>query len=565
MSVLLAMPFACATAQTVFSVDGGLEKYALPLTSTIQVDANGLFTAACGDKTYELPAGSRIGVSSEEEHLPLTVKNVVWKPGVSSLQSGSNGLFSSAECKFKWIGDKVVFADYDVSGTFVDSVKNVRLGETNNTRLYGETVDLLFYKVETGETGKYSLPSNTLCDWKQTTHVGKYGVLVLSYGVDPETEARMNNVVGVAKWSSQLPVYTGVSGRQYEATGTVQYFDDLETAKDVTLNVRNFSRSIVGDKEIGSLSAPTWNYLSAGTELKQADYSKGSAIYEGKITYRALVGTVKPTEEEMENKFACRFDSPDVNSVIADHYFTASDASAAFQYPELKSAPGTPDDQYKITECNVWKGGTCMYMVPSNGIAFSKYRKFDGYIHARMVDGSEYSQHFTINKSGVITPDGTWTKDKDATVSVTKSDKYEDNGQLQYYGLKFQANILSSSNGLEKNVLGYDEAHAVEADLSAKPTLAFIPKANVYVPYSFGELVPERKVHFCNYSFVPLDESPLGYALGEKGVALTVSDSIASVYYEKAYKYYIFTDSQGRMISYTVNDCGGISDVEWYE
>ena len=182
-----------------------------------------------------------------------------------------------------------------------------------------------------------------------------------------------------------------------------------------------------------------------------------------------------------------------------------------------------------------------------------------------MVDGSEYSHHFTINKKGVITADGIWKKEKEATISVTKNASYEDNGQLQYYSLKFLANNLSSSNGLGENVVDYAGAHAIETDLNAKPTLAFIPKANIYVPYSLGGTVPVRKVHYCNYSFLPLDDTNLGAEFGKSGIALTIGDGLDSPYYEKSYKYWIFTDSQNRMIVYTLNECGGISDIEWYE
>lgn len=200
---LFGLPLSTVCAQTMFSVEKGLEKYALPLTSSIKVGENGSFTAYYDNRTYELPLGSKIHISAEELHLPLTLKDIDWKPGVSSLQSGSNGLFSfSGGNKFSWRGDKVIFTDYGISGTVMDTVKNVRLDASNNTRMYGEVVDLLFYKVETGETGMYSLPSNTYCAWKETTHVGKYGALVLSYGIDNESGARMNNVVGVAKWFS---------------------------------------------------------------------------------------------------------------------------------------------------------------------------------------------------------------------------------------------------------------------------------------------------------------------------------------------------------------------------
>lgn len=562
---ILCLELSSADAQTMFSAGKGAERYEIPLNSTITVNENGVFSFSLDGKDYELPAGSEIGLSDSEMYLPVTVKGVQWKPGVSSLQSGSNGLFSSSHTKFSWTGDNIAYSDYEISGTVVDTVKNVRLDASCNTRMYGNVVDLVFYKVATGETGMYSLPSNTYCAWKETTHVGKYGVLVLSYGIDSQTGARLNNVVGVAKWFSQLDTYTGVSGKEYTAAGTVEYFDDLATARDITLNTRNFSRSDMGGQTVGSLSAPTWNYMSEGETLNNADYLKGSEIEANRISYRRLVGLRKPTADEMEKKYACRFDSPDDNSVIADYFFTAADPDAAFQYPELKSAPGLPDDQYNISECNVWKGGTCMYLVPSNGTTFSKYRKFDGYIHARMVDGSEYSRHITINKSGEITDGGTWTKDKEPAISVTKADSYEDNGQIQYFGLKLQANILSANNGLSNNVVDYAEAHAVETDLEAKGTLAFIPKANVYVPYRLAAIKPEKRIHYCNYSFVPEDDKNLGAELGSNGVALTIGNDIDSPYYEKAHKFWLFTDSQNRMICYTLADCGGISHIEWFE
>lgn len=562
---ILCMGLSSTDAQTMFSASKGAEKYEIPLNSTITVSENGVFSFSLDGKDYELPAGSEIGLSDGEAYLPVTVKGVQWKPGVSSLQSGSNGLFSSSHAKFSWMGDDISFSDYEISGTVIDTVKNVRLDASCNTKMYGDVVDLVFYKVATGETGMYSLPSNTYCAWKETTHVGKYGVLVLSYGIDSQTGARLNNVVGVAKWFSQLDTYTGVSGKEYTAAGTVEYFDDLATARDITLNTRNFSRSDMGGQTVGSLSAPTWNYLSEGETLNAADYMSGSEIAANRIGYRTLVGLRKPTADELEKKYACRFDSPDENSVIADYFFTATDLNSAFQYPELKSAPGLPDDPYKISECNVWKGGTCMYLVPSNGTTFSKYRKFDGYIHARMVDGSEYSRHITINKSGEIADGGIWTKDKKPTISVTKAESYEDNGKIQYFGLKFQANILSANNGLDDNVLDYAEAHAVETDLEAKGTLAFIPKANVYVPYRLAGIKPEKKVHYCNYSFVPKDDKSLGAELGSNGVALTIGNDIDSPYYEKAHKFWLFTDSRNRMICYTLTDCGGVSHIEWFE
>ena len=89
---LFGLPLSTVCAQTMFSVEKGLEKYALPLTSSIKVGENGSFTAYYDNRTYELPLGSKIHISAEELHLPLTLKDIDWKPGVSSLQSGSNGL-----------------------------------------------------------------------------------------------------------------------------------------------------------------------------------------------------------------------------------------------------------------------------------------------------------------------------------------------------------------------------------------------------------------------------------------------------------------------------------------
>lgn len=561
---LLTSYAGAAISQTMFSVINGKEKYEIPMDATITTDGKG-FVFNYDGKNYQLPLGSRIGLSANEKFLPVTLKGIHWKPGVSSLQSGSNGLFSRNREKFVWNDDFVAFSDYDCSGTVVDTVMNVRLDPVNDTRFYGDVVDVIFYKVQTGETGNISLPSNTLCDWKQTTHVGKYAALIISYGIDSNTGGRMNNVVGVAKWFSQLDTYTGVSGKQYNASGTAQYFDDLETAKDIVLNMKNFSRSVYNGEEWGSLSAPTWNYLSEGDNFGSTEFSRVGNTEDITLTYRRLSGNNKPTADELEAGFAVRFDSPDRENVISDYYFTASDPNADFQYPELKSAPGQPDDQYKITECNVWKGGTCLYMVPSNGTTFSKYRKFNGYIHVRMTDGSEYSRHLSINKSGVITADENWTKDKDATLNVKMEKSYEDNGKLQYYGLCFLANILSKSNGLEKNVMQFDEAHAIETDLNQKGNLAFIPKANIYVPYSYTNIKPSKPMHYCNYSFVPLSDSNLGSEIGKNGVALTIGDDINSTYYERSYKYFIFTDDSNHIVNYTVNECGGISFVEWFE
>lgn len=559
---LLCLSSLAAGAQTMFFVTNGAEKYNIPINSTISVDAANGFTFALDGKTYQLPLGSKIGLSSGDACLPITVKGNEWRPGVSSLQSNSTGLFSYVgNDKFNWTGDRVYFNDYGISGTVVDSVMNLRF-DANNTRYYGKSVDILFYKVATGETGMYSLPSNTCCEWKQNTHVGKYGALVLSYAVDPETGGRQNNVVGVAKWTSQLGVYEGVSGREYPASGTVEYFDDLATAKDVVLNQMNFQRS---SGVLGSLSAPTWNYLTAGSAPKQADMAPGSAIAAGKLTLRDLMGLTKPTASDMENGYACRFDSPDEHNVIVDYYYTAADANAQIQYPELKSALQTTPGQYDIMECNTWKGGTCLYLVPSNGVSYSKYRKYDGYVHIRMVDGSEYSQHLTIDKKGVITADGTWKKDKDATLSVTAADSYEDNGNLQYYGLKFMANTFSTKNGLDKFVVDYAKAHAVEADLEASGTLAFIPRMNAYVPFGYGGLTPARRVHYCIYSFQPADNEFLGAAIGKKGLALTVSGDISSTFNEKAPMYWLFEDAEHRMICYTLTTCGYLGAIEWYE
>ena len=48
---LFSLPLSTVCAQTMFSVEKGLEKYALPLTSSIKVGENGCFTAYYDNRT----------------------------------------------------------------------------------------------------------------------------------------------------------------------------------------------------------------------------------------------------------------------------------------------------------------------------------------------------------------------------------------------------------------------------------------------------------------------------------------------------------------------------------
>ena len=203
--------------------------------------------------------------------------------------------------------------------------------------------------------------------------------------------------------------------------------------------------------------------------------------------------------------------------------------------------------------------------MPSNGITFSKYRKFDGYIHVSMVDGAEYRKHFSINKNGIINVDGEWEQTKEHSLNVTTSLKNEDNGEPQYFNLKFMALRMGSGNGLEKNVLTYDEAHAFEADPENSVTTPFVPRLWTYVPYSCTGITPKHIMHRCNYSFLCENADYLSEEMQQNGVVLKLADDVKGLYYEDNYRYWMFTDDEGHIVAYTLHNTGTMSALEWFE
>lgn len=559
-TMLLGLATATAGAQNVFSVADGDKHYNIPIGAQIHVDAKNGFVLSHDNKDYQFSLSSKITPAEGQVKLPLAIKNNHWWTGLSSLTSASAGIFNDGYDEFAWIGDSIVFNDNKLSGSVVDTVHNVPMVDAL-TKYYGDTVDVVFLKVASGETGYHSLPSDTLCAWKETTHIGKIAALILSFGQDAATGELLTTAVGVAKWSSFLNTYTGVSGKEYQATGYVEYFDDLETAKDIVLNMDNFSRS----SSSYGLSAPTWNYLSAGTKFVEHATTTSELLKPYYIGLRKNISPAKPTESSMESYFACRFDSPDPESAIIDYYYTATDSTAKFQYPELKSAANETPNMYYLKETNTWMGATCLYLVPSDGTTFSKYRKFDGYIHVRMLDGAVYKKHLSIDKKGVITVDDEWIQTEERTRNVTTSVKNEDNDTLQYFNLKFMAFHLGSGNGLEKNVLSYDEAHAIETDLNNAATTNFVPRVWAYIPYSLVNIKPSQIMHHCNFSFMCNNASYMSEELQENGVTLKLSDDVAGTMYEDNYRYWIFTSADGHLVAYTLNNSGLISALEWFE
>lgn len=559
-TMLLGLATVTAGAQNVFSVTDGGKHYNVPIGAQIHVDEKNGFVLNHDNKDYQFSLASKITPAEGQVKLPMAIKNNRWRAGLSSITSASTGIFSDSYDKFTWADDSVAFTDYELSGTVVDTVHNVPMVDAL-TKYYGDTVDIVFLKVSSGETGYHSLPSDTLCAWKETTHIGKIAALILSFGKDATTGEQLTTAVGVAKWASYLSTYTGVSGKEYTATGNVEYFDDLETAKDIVLNMENFSRS---GSSYG-LTAPTWNYLSAGKKLVQHNTASSDLLKPYKISVRKNISPAKPTKSNIESNFACRFDSPDPESAIIDYYYTATDSTAKFQYPELKSAANETPNMYYLKETNTWMGATCLYLVPSDGTTFSKYRKFKGYVHVKMLDGAEYKKYLSIDKKGVITVDDEWIQTEERTRNVMTSVKNEDNDTLQYFNLKFMAFHLGSGNGLEKNVLSYDEAHAIETDLNNAATTNFVPRVWAYIPYSLVNIKPSQIMHHCNFSFMCKNADYMSEELQENGVALKLSDDVAGTMYEDNYRYWIFTDADGHLVAYTLNNSGLISALEWFE
>ncbi len=536
--------------------------YNFPLLSKIKTDGARKFVVTDGNLTYEMPISSVFTFQNGTVNTPICVKNNSWKPGVSSLQSGSNGIFSEPNEKFYWRGDSIAFSDYNLKGIVVDTVRNVKMSE-HAYRAYSDTVDVVFFKVQSGETGYYSLPSNDYCAFKESVHVGKYAALVLNYVKGANGEPN-NGIVGVAKWSTQLNSIQGVSGKTYEAQGSVQYFDDLETAKDVVLNMDNLNASILNGKVNYGLAAPTWNYVSAGTELKTSELTQGSLRNDSSVYVRRM-GNSKPSQEELDNNYGCRFETPDSTNAICDYYYKATNSTAYIQYPELKSASQNSPNQYDVTECNTWRGATCLYLVPKdNTQTFSKYRKYDGYIHVVMTDGSEYRQHLTINKTGVITASGEWEKTKDAKLNFNAANSYVDNGKLQYFNLRFLSSNLGSSVADNKKVVDYATARESEYSLTGK-NIAYLPLVDTYFPYSFSNVKPDSKFLYCVYSVMPEEDNVLDADIKTNGVVCRSNNTGLSSTDEGAYKFWIFKSAEGNLICYETNDCGYISCIEWFE
>ncbi len=556
-----------AAQQKVMNASYPGHSYNFPVSSRIRVDGANKFVVTDSPLVYHMPIGSVFTFSDGVVNPPICVKENDWKPGVSSLQSGSNGIFSLNDGeKFYWRGDSIAFGDYELKGIVVDTVKNVKMTD-HAYRAYSDTVDVVFFKVQAGETGWYSLPSNDYCEYQGTTHVGKYAALVLSYVKGDDGEP-INCIVGVSKWYTQLTDVTGVSGKVYKANGGVQYFDDLETAKDVVLNMDNFTASLWDDGTIKyGLSSPTWNYVSAGNTLTESEQAQGNLRNDHGMYVRPLMGTAKPSQEELDNKWGWRFETPDSTNAICDYYYKATDTTATIQYPELKTAAQTNPNQYDISECNTWKGATCLYLVPGDVNNFSKYRKYDGYLHVVMADGTEYRQHLTIDKKGVITASNTWEKTKGpkTTFGFNAANSYEDNGKLQYFNLRFLSNSLSSSIAANKKVTDFATAHKVERSLTNKGSLAYVPLLDTYIPYSFSNVKPATKVTYCVYGIMPKEDGVLNGEVKTNGVVCSTGKGADSPLYEKAYKFWIFKSANGHLICYETNESGYISCIEWYE
>ena len=136
------------------------------------------------------------------------------------------------------------------------------------------------------------------------------------------------------------------------------------------------------------------------------------------VSYRDVSNIAKPNQSWLDDGSAFRFDSPDTTSAVVDYYYSATDPEAEFQYPELRAAEGIPGDQYVKTENNTWVGATCLYLVPVRLQSYSKYRKFDGYLHVVMLDGTKYKRHFNIDKKGVITADENWEKESEPNIGM---------------------------------------------------------------------------------------------------------------------------------------------------
>ena len=539
-------------AQTVYRVG----YYGIPTSAQITVSADRGFVFEKNKIEYQLPLNSKITLDNGEPCLPLAVKNNKWAGGYSSLQSQASILSPSTD-KFYWNDDNISFEDYKLSGDVIDSVKNVRL--KSHTDYFGDSVDIVYLRVRTGETGMYSLPSNTYCAWKETTHVGKIAAMVFAYAKDSSTGRVLNNAFGVAKWYSSLSTYTGVSGKVYTASGAVEYFDDLTTAKDITLNPDNWYRN----DDVYSLTSPTWQFLDNGGSRHSKTVYDNAELSQANISFLDIRNISKPRQSWLDDGTAYRFDTPDSLGAITGYSYTASDPDAELQYPEFKSAPEIAANQYNKTENNTWLGATCLYLVPMSTTSYSKYRKFDGYLHVSMADGSKYKRHFTIDKAGVISADDEWTQESAPQRQIT--DNCQDNGELQYFGLRFMPRANLSSLPFTKRMATFKEAKTIETDLDTDYRMSFLPCVDVYVPNSVTGLMPSRQIHTCNFSFHPTNSLFMESRIMERGVVLHLSDDLDSSFDTNGYNTWMFGSTTGSIIAYTTTSICSFAAAEWFE
>lgn len=532
---LLALPFLGSHAQTTYSIEHDGDRFAIPVGSTIGIDLQRGFVVSLDKKEYEFPLNSKLLVSDEEPRLPLAVRNSQWWCGYSSGQSNSNSILGTTRGKFYWGDTNINWSIYSCSGTVLDSVANVKM--VNHNKWFGDSVDLVYY--DHGD--------------------GKVGALILAYGQDAETGKRLNNTVGVDYWYGNLTDYTGISGKTYEGLGKIQYFDDLETAKDITQNMANFS--------VGSLTYPTWQYLTPGTTYKGRDASHDTELAGYRISSNVFKNRHKPTQANLDAKQGCIFESPDPSNAIVNFYYKTTLLSTDVQFPQLAGSSGNGNINVATDNCT-WMGATCVYLVPWNGSEFKKYAKYKGYLYVVMADGAEYRKYFEIaKKTGVINnTDSAWVKTKDATIPILKD--HEDNGEFHYTNLKYMLHPYNVTEQYGANVrLTYQDAYDYEHSLDASTYAQLLVKVDAYVPFSMSNIIPERKMHTCNFSFRAPNSKYLSSEIQSKGVLLHIADDLSfkANGYDDGFNSWMFTDKSGNIVAYTTTFNGILSAIESYE
>lgn len=536
-ALLLALPLLGSHAQTTYSVERDGDQFAIPVRSTIGLDAKRGFVVTLDKKEYEFPLSSKFLVSDEEARLPLAVRYNQWWCGYSSGQSNSNSIIGDTRGKFYWGDTNINWSIYSCSGTVLDSVANVSMAASGHTRDFGDAVDLVYY--DRGD--------------------GKVGALILAYGQDAETGKRLNNAVGVDYWYGNLTDYTGVSGKVYEGLGKIQYFDDLETAKDITQNMAGFSQ--------GAITNPTWQFLSPGTTYKGRYASRDSVLRGYGLGCNVFKNRHKPTQANLDAKQGCIFETPDSTNAIVNFYYKTTLLSTDVQFPQLAGSSGNGNINVATDNCT-WMGSTCVYLVPWNGSEFKKYAKYKGYLYVVMADGAEYRKYFEIaKKTGVINnTDSAWVKTKDATIPLLK--EHEDNGEFHYTNLKYMLHPYNVTEQYGDNVrLTYKEAYDYEHSLAENTYAQLFVKVDAYVPFSLAKVIPQRKMHTCNFSFRANNSKYLSSEIQDKGVLLHIADELSfkANGYDDGFNSWMFTDKDGRIVAYTTTFNGSLSAVEWYE